>query len=456
MYNFFTLDLMSVYMENTILIVDDNVQLCKSLIRNFERFGYQCLMANTKEEGLETYKENNIDVVLLDIVLGDKNGLEVLSALKNIDENITAIMITGYASIESAVESMKMGAYDYIQKPLDFNKLLKITEKAAILSNIRIKNKNPKINLIKNTPQIVTNNPTMIELCEKAKKLADTDIPILIRGESGTGKEIFADYIHNHSNRHSRKMLKVNCAAFPENLLDNELFGHEKGSYTGAETEFRGVFERAHQSSLFLDEIGDMSSSIQAKILRVFQNNEIRRIGGNSTINIDVRFIAASNKNIEERIANKLFRQDLFYRLNAATLKLPPLRERKDDIQILSECFLAEFSSNNQPIKGLDKEVLDTFMSYEWPGNIRQLKNTINYAAAITTEDHISLDDLPPLFTEIRQSSTTYNIRENSEKDIITKILQNTNYNKKKSAEILRMSRKTLYNKIEKYGIYIP
>jgi two-component system response regulator AtoC len=443
-------------MGNTILIVDDNINLCKSLIRNFGRFGYKCLMANSQEEAIDTYRKNNIDVVLLDIVLGEKNGLEVLSALTDIDVNVTAIMITGYASIESAVKSIKIGAYDYIQKPLDFNKLLKITENAIILSDIRIKNKNLKENLIENIPHIITNNSTVIELCEKAKKLADTDIPILICGENGTGKEILADYIHANSSRHARKMLKINCAAFPENLLDNELFGHEKGSYTGAETEFKGVFERAHKSSLFLDEIGDMSFAIQAKILRVLQNSEIRRIGGDSTINIDVRFIAASNKNLEDWIAKKKFREDLFYRLNAATLNLPPLRERKDDILLLSEYFLKEFSSNNHPIKGLDKEVLDTFLSYEWPGNIRQLKNTINYSAAIATKNHISLEDLPPLFMEIRQSSKDYSIRETSEKGIILRILQNTHYNKKKAAEILRMSRKTLYNKIEKYGISIP
>jgi DNA-binding NtrC family response regulator len=443
-------------MGNTILIVDDNMNLCKSLIRNFGRFGYKCLMANTREEAINTYRENNIDIVLLDVVLGEKDGLEVLNALTDIDENVTAIMITGYASIESAVKSIKIGAYDYIQKPLDFNKLLKITENAIIFSDIRIKNKNLKENLIENMPQIITNNSTIVELCEKAKKLADTDIPILICGENGTGKEILADYIHAHSSRNARKMLKINCAAFPENLLDNELFGHEKGSYTGAETEFKGVFERAHKSSLFLDEIGDMSFAIQAKILRALQNSEIRRIGGDSTINIDVRFIAASNKNLEDLIAKKKFREDLYYRLNAATLNLPPLRERKDDILLLSEHFLIEFSSNNHPIKGMDKEVLNTFMSYAWPGNIRQLKNTIYYAAAIATKDHISLEDLPPLFMEIRQSSTDYNIRETSEKGIISKILQNTHYNKKKAAEILRMSRKTLYNKIEKYGISIP
>ncbi|MBN2323980.1 MAG: sigma-54-dependent Fis family transcriptional regulator [Spirochaetes bacterium] len=442
-------------MGNTILVVDDNVGLCKSLARNFGRFGYKCLTATTKQEAVETYRNNSIDVVLLDIVLGEYNGLDLLDTLKDIDEDVTVIMITGYASIESAVKSIKIGAYDYIQKPFDFNKLLKITENALEFSNSTTDRKSPDEDGGMGAPSIVTSNPVIIELCEKAKKLADTDLPILICGENGTGKEIFADYIHSNSSRRAMKMLKINCAAFPENLLDNELFGHEKGSYTGADMEFKGVFERADKSSLFLDEIGDMSFAIQAKILRVLQNNEIRRIGGDKTVSIDVRFIAASNKNLEELITKRRFREDLYYRLNAVTFSLPPLRERRDDIPLLAKFFLKHFS-NNSHVKSLDEEVLNVFKAYEWPGNIRQLKNTINYAAAIATKDSITTEDLPPLFLEVKRSNDDLNLREITEKSIITRTLCNNNYNKKKTAEMLRMSRRTLYNKIEKYGIPIP
>jgi two-component system response regulator AtoC len=442
-------------MVNTILIVDDNIRLCKSLARNFGRFGYKCLTATTKQAAVDTYRQNSIDVVLLDIVLGEYNGLDLLDTLKDLDEQVTVIMITGYASIESAVKSIKIGAYDYIQKPFDFNKLLKITENAIEFSNSNTDRKLPEESGRGGTPNIVTNNPLVIELCKKAQKLADTDIPILICGENGTGKEIFADYIHANSSRYARKMLKINCAAFPENLLDNELFGHEKGSFTGADMEFKGVFERADKSSLFLDEIGDMSFAIQAKILRVLQNNEVRRIGGDKTISIDVRFIAASNKNLEELINRRRFREDLYYRLNAATFRLPPLRERREDIPLLAHFFLKNFSNNNH-VKRLDETVLETFKSYEWPGNIRQLKNTINYAAAIATKDNISMEDLPPLFMEIQRSNKDFNLREINEKSIISRTLHNNNYNKKKTAEILKMSRRTLYNKIEKYGIPIP
>ena len=366
-------------------------------------------------------------------------------------------MITGYASIESAVQSIKIGAYDYIQKPLDFNKLLKIIENAVRLSELKEENRNLKERLIEKAPKIITQNSRMLELYEKAKKLAATDIPVLICGENGTGKEIIADFIHVNSKRSSRKMLKTNCAAFPENLLDNELFGHERGAYTGAVSVFKGVFERAHMSSLFLDEIGDMSLAIQAKILRVLQNKEIRRIGGDNVIQVDVRFIAASNKILEDLIADNTFRKDLFYRLNAATLYIPPLRDRKDDIPLLANYFLKEFTDNNKcEIKGISDDVMAAFIAYEWPGNVRHLKNTIYYAAAISTQNFIESKDLPAPFSDNHRNGTDVNLRETTERHLIQGVLQNTHFNKKKAAEILKITRKTLYNKIEKYGIELP
>jgi len=444
-------------LSNSILIIDDNAKLCKSLTQNLVQFGYKCFTANTQQTAVNTYKRNNINVVLLDVVLGKDDGLKVLRLLKKINSRIPVIMITGYASIESAVQSIKLGAYDYIQKPLDFNKLLKILENAIRLSELKEENINLKERLIEQSPKIITQNSQMIELCEKAEKLAATDIPVLICGENGTGKEIIADFIHVNSERNSRKMLKINCAAFPENLLDNELFGHEKGSYTGAESVFKGVFERAHSGSLFLDEIGDMSLPIQAKILRVLQNKEIRRIGGDSVIQVDVRFIAASNKILEELIVDNTFRKDLFYRLNAATLYIPALRERKDDIPPLANHFLTEFTDNNRhEIEGFSNDVMAAFISYEWPGNVRQLKNTIFYAAAISTKHYIGGEDLPAPFSENNRNATENNLRETTERHLIQRVLQSTQYNKKKTAEILKVARKTLYNKIEKYGIEIP
>jgi DNA-binding NtrC family response regulator len=300
----------------------------------------------------------------------------------------------------------------------------------------------------------------MHEICDHAKKLAATDLPVLITGENGTGKEIMADFIHRHSSRHARKMLKINCAAFPESLLDNELFGHEKGAYTGANVLFKGVFEQAHESSLFLDEIGDMPLAIQAKILRTLQNHEIRRLGGAAMITIDVRFITATNKDLGKLIREKAFREDLLYRLNTAVIHLPPLRERTDDIPLLAEYFLTEYARTNAaPLKRLSQAVEERFARYSWPGNIRQLKNVLNYAAAISARESLEDDDLPPTFLAASQQhspDSSGNIREEMEKNLILTMLQKTDYNKKKTAEMLNMSRKTLYSRLKKYGISLP
>jgi len=288
------------------------------------------------------------------------------------------------------------------------------------------------------------------------KKLASANLPILLLGENGTGKEVFADYIHLNSNRNIKKMVKINCAAFPESLLDNELFGHEKGAYTGADSVFKGVFEKADKGTLFLDEIGDMSPNIQAKILRVLQNNEIRRLGGNDVINVDVHFIAATNKNIEEMMGKNIFRKDLYYRLNTATVKIPSLKERKDDIPILVKYFLDEYSKlNNKAVTDISDSVLDIFLDYSWPGNVRELKNTIFYACAVTSKNIIGIDDLPVTLLPLNSKMEKNNIFSENEKIILFKTLKQFNNNKKKVAEILQISRSTLYSKLKRYGLPI-
>lgn len=441
-------------MKAHLLIVDDNAKLVKSLAQNFTQRGYQPLTATNRADALRLFADQAVQVVLLDIMLGEESGIEVLQQMLALPKQIPIIMITGHASIDSAVQSIKLGAFDYVAKPLDFEELLKRVENAIKLSQLSEENRYLKNRLHEFTPHLITRSPYMLELYQKAKKLAATELPILITGENGTGKEVLADVIHAHSARNIHKMLKINCAAFPETLLDNELFGHEKGAYTGAHTAFKGVFERADHSSLFLDEIGDMPLTIQAKILRTLQNHEIRRIGGNSTLLVDVRFIAASNKNLQDCIRTGRFREDLFYRLNTAILWLPPLRERKEDIPLLVEHFLAEYARlNATPVKTVSPEMLTTLIQYHWPGNIRELKNTLNYAAAIATQETLAIKDLPPQLSaqQIRPSD---NLREDLEKNLILTTLQNVQYNKKKAAELLKMSRKTLYNKLEKYGLF--
>ncbi len=445
-------------MNYEILIIDDNVKICKSLLQNFDQLGYKTHFALNSKDAYAVLAESQISVILLDIVLGKEDGIEVFQKLLSLNNSIPVIIITGYGTIETAVRSIKMGAFDYVQKPLNFDKLLKIVENACRMSSLTMENRNLKERLGELSQEMITKDPRMIELCVKAKRLAPTDIPVLITGENGTGKELMADYIHFHSLRSGEKMMKINCIAFPESLLDNELFGHEKGAYTGASSTYIGVFEKANKSTILLDEIGDMPLITQAKILRFLQNKEIKRVGGNTTIKVDIRFIAATNKNLERLVEEKKFRQDLLYRLNAATFCMPPLRERKEDIPPLIDHFLAEFAFDNKKrIYGVSDKVLNAFMQYSWPGNIRELKNTLNYAAAISEKDRIDTEDLPSYILHEEQNEAEKEAPANSlsdvEKKMIIQSLKDNNYNIKKTAEILKISRKTLYNKLKKYGL---
>ncbi len=440
-------------MKASILICDDNERVYKSLKPNFNHYDYKTFYAENGDNAYEFLVTKSIDLILLDIMLGEQNGIDVLKRMKEINTCIPVIMITGHASVETAVNSMKMGAYDYVTKPLDFERLLRIVETAIRLKKLDFENSSLKSRLKKIVSPFVSKNKEMINVIERAWKIAQTDIPVLITGENGSGKEIIADYIHANSSRVSSEMAKINCAAFPESLLDNELFGHERGAYTGADSDFKGIFERADGSSLFLDEIGDMPLTIQAKILRVLQNSEVRRIGGIKTLTVDVRFIAATNKNIGELLQDEVFRKDLFYRLNTAILNVPSLRNRKDDIIPLSNFFL-EKSANDyrKTVNPFTQEVMNLFMAHSWPGNVRELKNVVNYAVAVSSSEQIEIEDLPPSIQPAEDRSS-FNTRESMERDLIKKTLQKNSYNKKKTAEILGMSRKTLYSKISKYDI---
>ena len=444
-------------MQKTILIIDDNAQLGEMLTQAFEQSGYVALYAESAAAAFSLLAQRQIHVILLDIMLGEHDGIEALKQLLILHSGIPVIMITGYSSVETAVQSLKLGAFDYIQKPLDFQHVLAIVENAIQQSRQRGGQLDRGAAPGESAPRLITQNAAMIAMCDKAKKFAGTMLPILITGENGTGKEVMADFIHLHSTRSDRAMLKINCAAFPENLLDNELFGHEKGAYTGADTQFKGIFERADGGTLFLDEIGDMPLTIQAKILRALQQREIRRIGGKEPITVDVRFLAATNKDLKKLIRDGLFREDLFYRLNAALLHIPPLRERREDIPLLVEHILSQYARSNATLpKRMADAALQRLINHAWPGNIRELNNVVNYAATVAANAVIGADDLPPDFLSGSEPPATMNIREDVEKNLILKMLEQTDYNKKKTAEILDMSRRTLYRKLEKYGISVP
>lgn len=442
-------------MTGTVLVVDDNEKIFQSLEPNFRHFGLAAIHAADGGNARAVVTAEKADVVLLDIRLGTENGIDVLRELKEVAPRLPVIMITGFGSIDTAVEAMKLGAYDYVKKPLDFDRLFKVVENALELYKLSEENAVLKRRIQELSPQICLENSRMFEIVEHARKLAQTDIPVLIAGENGSGKEVIADYIHSHSSRAALRMNKINCAAFPESLLDNELFGHEKGAYTGASSTFHGVFERSNKSTLFLDEIGDMPLTIQAKILRVLQNREVRRIGGSETISIDVRFIAATNQDLGELIASGAFREDLFFRLNTAIINVPALRERHEDIPHLTKYFLSEYSeSHGKPVTAVTDEVMERFLTYRWPGNVRELKNAINYAVAITSSTVVGLLDLPPSISAISSAQApTKGKRDETERELISKTLAECKWNKKRTAEILGISRKTLYAKIERYGI---
>ncbi len=440
-----------------ILVVDDKEKLCRILVKDFEHMGCAAEYALNTAETKKKLKKFIPDTIILDLRLGEENGLELLKYLRKNYSSIPVIMVTGYGTVENAVEALKLGAYDYIQKPVNFAKIYQRVINAGSYKHLKEENTKLKELLQENKNRLITKNGELLGILEKLRKLAERDFPILITGESGTGKELIADFIHKQSSRSNKKFYKLNCAALPENLLDNELFGHEKGAYTGADRNFKGIFERAGGTTLFLDEIGDMPLEIQSKILRTLQNKEIRRLGGESTITVDVRFIGATNKNLQEMLKKGEFREDLFYRLNLATIRIPPLRERKGDLPLLIDYFLKEISENlNTPQKSLSNEVMEIINNYTWPGNIRELKNAIHYMEAVSTGKSITIQDLPPdLLQKTVHGEGTPQKKpgDKMEEKLIRETLKTWRFNKKKTAEFLKISRKTLYNKLEKYGI---
>jgi len=443
-----------------VLIVDDRVKLCRSLAQNFEHFGFSAAIATNGREAVTQLRTGGADVVLLDIMLGEESGVDVLKSLLAVDASVPVIMITAYASVETAVQSLKLGAFDYVKKPLDFDELLKTVEKACQFSRLREENVRLRGRLRELSATIITRDPRMRALLATVEKLAATDMPVLVCGESGTGKEVIADYLHAASARSAMPMVKINCVAFPESLLDNELFGHERGAYTGADAVFKGVFEKAHGSTLFLDEIGDMPLGIQAKILRTLQNREIRRLGGSQTVTVDVRFLAATNKDLGELMARGLFREDLYYRLNAAVLSLPPLRERRDDIALLADFFLRKVAREaGKRVERIAPEALALLTAYPWPGNVRELEHAIERAVILTQNPTLLPADLPPELQappggRPAPAAPVLPLREVERRHLLF-ALERAQGNRKRAAEWLGITRRTLYRMAARYGIKI-
>lgn len=441
-------------MSDSILIIEDNIKLLRLMKKHFHTSGYDVHTSTSLEGTKRIITSRKISIIILDLMLNGESGLDGIDGFLELDPLLHIIVITGFASIDTAVEAMRKGAYDYIQKPVEIDHLQKTIENALRFRALKKENSQLRRQLITTNYYINSRSETTQAIFDNALKLGRTELPILLLGECGTGKEVIADYIHANSLRSDKPMVKVNSSAFPDGLLENELFGHEKDSFTGASTTYKGLFEQADKGTLFLDEIGDMGLSSQSKILRTLQNKEIRRIGGSGTINVDVRLIAATNMNISALIEEKRFRQDLYYRINAAIIRLPLLRERKEDIPFLAEHFIRG-KANAENLEGMiSEEVMDIFTKYHWPGNIRELQNVIEYGLALSNGATILSIHLPPYFQdEGINPPTEQGKRGHLDRNRIEQALKKCRYNKKRTAEILCISRKTLYEKMRKYDI---
>lgn len=467
-----------------IVVVDDDLSLCHFLKKTLSQKGYQVVTCHNGKEALGITYEQEADLILLDNKLPDRTGLDVLQEIKKNHPKVPVIIMTAFGTTETAIEAMRLGAFDYILKPFELEEISELVTKGLEAHNlmkraVAIPALSQKS---EDSDQIIGKSKAMQEVYKLIGQVAESDVTVLIRGESGTGKELVARAIYQYSRRKEGPFLAINCAAIPETLLESELFGHEKGAFTGASKKRIGKFEQCNKGTILLDEVGDMTLSTQAKILRVLQEGEFERIGENETIKVDVRVLASTNRKLEELIKEGKFREDLYYRLKIMTIVLPPLREHKEDIQELTEYFFHFYSRQlGTKVSYIDPSVFDKMCSYNWPGNVRELGNTVKRGlilckGEVMTEEEIIFDIeerslsfaneeeleknlnkmLNPLFSEILQFWGTglhSNLLEKIEKFLIQKALSETKGNQVQAAKLLGISRNTLRHRIEKYGL---
>ncbi len=451
-----------------ILVVDDDEGHRATLKTVLKSWSYRISEADDGQAAVDLVTEAPFDLILMDVRMAVMDGIDALKRIKSYNPAIPIIIMTAYSSVESAVEAMKAGAYDYLTKPLDFDELKLTIERALEHTRLKDENKNLRDRLKNLAPsrQIVASSARMKSLLEMVATIAPSEATVLITGGSGTGKELIARAVHANSSRSSGQLVSVNCAALTESLLESELFGHEKGAFTGADRRREGRFVQADKGSLFLDEVGEMSLSMQAKLLRVLQEGEIQRVGGDTPIAVDVRIIAATNKDLLQMVAEGKFREDLYYRLNVVNLHVPTLAERTDDIPPLAQHFVNRYAERNRKkIKGFTPHAMDSLLKYTWPGNVRELENVVERAVLLSPGEYITEKDLPLNISEStrssRQASYTSGDRDTGEqgsldemeKSAITRALDKADGNKSEAARLLGITRRTLYNKLEKYGI---
>jgi len=450
-----------------ILIVDDDPGHLAALKTITRSWGYAVQTTDDGAAAVETVTSSAVDLVLMDVRMARMGGIEALEKIKAYNPSIPIIIMTAYSSVESAVEALKAGAYDYLIKPLDFDVLKLTIERAREHAGLKAENMllKSKLGADFNLANIIGRSSAMKALIDMVAMIAPSEATVLITGESGTGKELVARSLHFNSPRKDKPLVVVNCAAIAETLLESELFGHEKGAFTGADKRHEGRFMQANHGTVFLDEVSETSSTMQAKLLRVLQEKEIQRVGGEEVLPVDARVVAATNRDLEAEVAGGRFREDLFYRLNVMRLTVPPLRDRLEDIPLLAQHFLEQFASRNRKtVKGFTPLAMDMLLKHDWPGNVRELENTVERAVILLTGDHITEKQLP--LTIVQKYSESHGQRtpaplpsngsrslEDIEKEAIIATLEATGQNKSEAARRLGISRKTLHNKMKSYGM---
>jgi len=450
---------------HAILVVDDDDAHRTMLKTLMGGWGYAISEANDGSGAIDLVREKPFDLILMDIRMLKVSGLAALEEIKQINPAIPVIIMTAYSSIDTAVAAIKKGAYDYLTKPLDFERLKLVIARA--MEHVSLKTENLKLKFEIDSrfdrQQIIGTGPAMTRLLETVSQVAPSEATVLVTGQSGTGKELIAGAIHYNSPRREGPFVKINCAAISESLLESEMFGHEKGAFTGADRRKEGRFVQADKGSLFLDEVSEMPLGMQVKLLRVLQERELTRVGGETVLSVDVRVIAATNRNLEEMVAAGNFRQDLYYRLNVVELKVPPLSDRREDIPLLAQAFLENFSEkNHKQIKGFSPQAMDVLVRYDWPGNVRELMNAVERAVVLARNTFLDTDDLA-LQSQApgaagKAASPPLTVPENLpleevEKASILQTLKAAGGNKSETARRLGITRKTLHKKLKKYGV---
>ena len=450
-------------MESHVLIIDDNEAHAETLAEALARPGLRCSVATSGRAGLDAMREDPVDIVVTDLVMPDVDGFRVLAEAKTIDESVEVILVTGHGSIESAVEAMKRGAAEFVTKPVNIEELR--TKVGKQIEKQRLTRENRELHHLLDKRYgfegIIGRSPAIESILESLRQVSRTQATLLIIGESGTGKELVARAAHNNSQRRNGPFVAINCAALNEGILESELFGHEKGSFTGALARRKGLFEAADRGTLFLDEVGDLPPATQAKLLRVIENREITRVGGNEAIKVDVRLLAATHRDLREEVKAGRFRQDLFFRLNVVTLRIPPLRERREDIPLLVDAFVREFGKlHGKEIEGVSPEARNLLVGYAWPGNVRELRNCIESMVVMSRRKVLDVADVPPSIAgesvpgpAEKAAPRTVGPLRDLERSSIERALAETDGNRHRAAQLLGIGERTLYRKLKRYGL---